>query len=425
MRLTGLITLLLFLFFRWGIGDLNASSLENRSTFIMESLQDSLAWADYYYNIQRYKKAIPLYQKSLENETVDKGRVLKKLALSEAALEHPDASVSHLYDYLFFEFNPSFLMHEGFDNIREEEGFNKLSEAIVPKITFWTVLYFFVALIGFYVIVLILLNKQINPIAGYLIASFVFIHSLFILNISVNRAHYLFEFPHFYLISTWASFLYGPLLYFYFKRITQKYSFKAVDLLHLIPTVVLLAYMIPEVYAPSGSEKISLMLSRLQHGVAPHDSSKLTLVVVLKIISLVAYVYFIRKIYLKSKLNLNFDTKSRTWQRNIYHIHVSYILIYTLYGILITNQQSSGIFFHASVAAMAAMVLYVGYSANIQPQVFSGAYSYVNRLFPKYEKSGLTVGLSQELKDKVEHLFVNEKNIQGKQHKPRNAFKAP
>lgn len=409
MRFLGFITLVFFLFFRWGNTDLNAATRDNTLAFVMESMQDSLVWADYYYNIHRYKKALPIYKKSLESDGADKPHILKKMALSHAALENPEASVSNVYDYLFLDYSPSFLMHEGFDNIRENSEFKKLSESVVPKITFWVILYFFVALVGFYVFALILLNRQINTVAGYLIAGFVFIHSLFILNIAVNRANYLFEFPHFYLISTWAIFLYGPLLYLYFKRTTQKHSFNKLDLLHLLPTVILLVYMIPQVYIASGSEKIALMLSRLQHGVAPQDSSKLALLVVLKIISLVTYGFFIRRIYLSSKKKQDFDLKSKIWQKNIYHIHITYVVIYVIYGIIIINGQTSGVLFHASVAAMAAMVLYISYSANIQPQVFSGAYSYINRLFPKYEKSGLTNSLSFELKERVEYLFADEK----------------
>ncbi len=409
MRFLGFLTLFLFLFFQWGTLDLHASPDDNRSNAVMGSLQDSLAWADYYYNIHRYKKAIPLYTKSLENENVDKTHVLKKLALSEAGLEDPRASVPYIYDYLFLEFNPSFLNHEGFDPIRTDKDFENLSQALTPKVSFWIGLYLFVAFTGVYVIILILINKKINAVAGYLIGGFVFIHSLFIFNIAVSQANYNFEFPHFYLISTWAIFLYGPLLYFYFKRITQKYSFRWVDLLHLIPTLLLLIYMVPEVYAQTSSEKTIFMLSRLQNGLAPQDSSKLTLLVILKTISLVIYGVFIGRVYRKSKKNQDFDSKSKLWQKNIYHIHISYVIIYAIYGTVIINGQSSSILFDASMAAMAAMVLYVGYSANIQPQVFSGAYSYTNRLFPKYQKSGLTFGLSRELKEKVEQLFTDEK----------------
>ena len=406
MRQSGLFILLLFLLCRWG----NAGTIvEGNSGFVMETSKDSIAWADYYYNIHRYEKAIPIYEKSLENAEVDSKHVLKKLALSEAALENTQASVDKIYEYLALEFNPPFLLHEGFDTIRENDDFTALSTAIMPKISTWPLIYFFVALIGFYVIVLIFLNKRITRTAGFLIAAFVFIHSLFILNIAINRAHYLFEFPHTYLMSTWASFLYGPLLYFYFKRITDKYNFRPVDLLHLLPTVLLLLYLIPNIYGFSAEEKISLMLSRLQNGLAPHNSNKLFLLVVLKIISLTAYGYLIGKIYNKSRRESKLDERSRVWRKNIYHIHISYVIIYAVYGILIVNGQSSGLLLNASVASMSLMVLYVGYSANIQPQVFSGAYAYTNRLFPKYEKSGLTHSLSLELKEQMEVLFTKER----------------
>ncbi len=113
--------------------------------------QDSLEWADYYYNIHRYRQAIPLYKKNLDTVKHEKARILKKLALSEAAMDNTSESVSYIHDYLQLEFKPSFLLHEGFDSIRSAEEFNEVSERVIPKITIWAMLYFFVALIGFYV----------------------------------------------------------------------------------------------------------------------------------------------------------------------------------------------------------------------------------------------------------------------------------
>ena len=55
------------------------------------------------------------------------------------------------------------------------------------------------------------------------------------------------------------------------------------------------------------------------------------------------------------------------------------------------------------------MVLYVGYSANVQPKVFSGLFSYENQLFLKYKKSGLTDSLSKELRNQLLYLFNEEK----------------
>ena len=401
--------ILFFLLFKWGYSSIRNGAPSYEEEIISKSMQDSLDWADYYYNIHQYDRAIPLYEKNLDASTQEKPHILKKLALSEAALDHPKKSVGHLNEYLLEEFDPTFLSHEGFDPVRESQEFKTISEAIVPNINIWSIIYFVVSMIGFFVIALILLNKKINRVAGALIASFVFIHSLFILNISINEAHYLFEFPHTYLMSTWASFLYGPLLYFYFKRIAFRYQFKPFDLVHLIPTVILLVFMAVNIYAMSADEKVTLMLTRLKNGLSAQDSNKLLLIVVLKIISLVVYGYFIRRVYLKSKAKNVLDPASQTWQKNIYYIHFLYIFTYSAYGILIINGYNSGILYNLSIAAMATMVLYVGYSANIQPQVFGGRYTYLNSMFPKYEKSGLTPSLSLELRENLIKLFEKEK----------------
>ncbi|MEM9363957.1 MAG: helix-turn-helix domain-containing protein [Bacteroidota bacterium] len=374
------------------------------------SYQDSIKWADYFYNIQRYNKAIPLYEKNLENPNIPKTRVLKRLALSQAALENSFKSTENLNRYLQLEFNPNFLVNEGFDPIRETNEFKRIEELVIPKVTTWSVIHLFVAIIGFYIVLLIALNNQIKPVSRILIGSFIFIHSFFILHISINTAHYFFEYPHTYLMSTWGTFLYGPLLYFYIKRTSQKYSFKLLDLLHLIPTFILLVYLIIEVYTMSAQSKIVLMLSRMQNGLGPQDSSRLVLIVVLKILSLTVYGFFIAKAYHSGRKKKLIDLKSLKWQKNLYVIHILYVLTYTAYGIVVINGYSNGWLYDISTASMAVMVLYVGYSANIQPDVFNGVYSYTtNKLFPKYEKSGLTPSLSLELKDSLVHLFAVEK----------------
>ncbi len=372
------------------------------------TFKDSIDWADYYFNIHHFEKAIPIYTKNLDVEDVEeKIHVLKKLALSEAAIDHPQESVSHIYDYFKMEFQPTFLLHEGFDAIRHSGEFEQLSGKVLPKITIWSVFYFFVAIIGFYVMFLLLLNKKIDKEARTLIALFVFIHSLFILNICVNNTNYVFEFPHTYLMSTWSSFLYGPLLYLYFRRVSRYKNLKVRDLWHFIPTVILLFYLIPEVYAFTGTEKLNAMLDRLKDGINPGDSTKLILLVLLKAISLAVYAYFVHRTIRKG--NEELSPKTRLWQKNIYGIHVSYVFVYIMYGSFIIVGKNSGFLFHAPIVLMSVMVLYIGYAANVQPDVFSGLYAYTNRLFPKYVKSGLTESLSQDLKKCLQDLFDDQK----------------
>ncbi|AWX43483.1 hypothetical protein HME9304_00471 [Flagellimonas maritima] len=372
------------------------------------SVFDSLKWADYYYNIHRYKKAIPIYEKNLIDSD-KKTYILKRLSLSQAALGNVDESTASLMEYLQLEFNPNFLLNEGFDPIREESKFKKISDRLIPKVTTWSIIYLFVAIVGFYVVLILCFNKQIHPASRFFIASFIFIHSFFILHISINSSNYFFEYPHTYLMSTWAVFLYGPLLYFYFKKTTLKYKFKPIDILHLTPTAVLIIYLILDVYVLSHKNKIALMLSRMQDGLGPQDSNRLMILVILKIVSLTVYGFFIGKVYANGKNNIQLEQKSLLWQKNVYHIHILYVFAYTAYGMVIITGHTNGVLFDISAATMALMVLYVGYSANIQPDVFSGVYSYKNRLFPKYEKSGLTPSLSDELKENLLYLFAVDK----------------
>jgi AraC-like DNA-binding protein len=171
--------------------------------------------------------------------------------------------------------------------------------------------------------------------------------------------------------------------------------------------VILLFYLIQEVYAFSGSEKLNAMLDRLKDGINPGDSTKLILLVILKAISLAVYAYFVHRTIRKG--NEELSPKTRLWQKNIYGIHVSYVFVYIMYGCFIIVGKNSGILFHAPIVLMSAMVLYIGYAANVQPDVFSGLYAYTNRLFPKYVKSGLTESLSQDLKKCLQDLFDDQK----------------
>ncbi len=364
--------------------------------------QDSLEQAEKLFLEQEYAEARAFYKLALENHSVDSAAVFRKIALCEAALGNASEAAANVEEYLLKDFNTSFLLSEGFTSIQNSSEFKEVVDKYTPKLSTWSIAYLYVALIGFYIAVVINFNRKIDNIAKLLISAFIFIHSFFIFHICLLITNYQYEFPHSYLMSTSFSYLYGPLLYFYFKRITQQYQFKKIDLLHLLPTVLFLVYIAP-IYVLSSNDKLMLMLGRVSAGKNPGDSSHL------KLISLIVYGYFIRRLYLKSTQKNELSVKNRVWQRNIYIIHFAYIISYAIYGTLISNHINSGFFYHMQIVSMSLMVLYVGYSANVQPHVFSGLFSYHNQLFFKYKKSGLTDSLSWELKGNLIHLFDEEK----------------
>jgi AraC-like DNA-binding protein len=357
---------------------------------------------------QKYPEAIETYKKVLTANGPNDSKTLKKVAQGFAALHQTEEGVAYIEQYLYADFNTDVFADSWFDNIRQNPQFEAATEKYTPKFSLWSFMYLYVALIGFYIAIIVQFNRKVDRPAKVLIGSFIFIHSFFILHICLNITNYQYKFPHSYLMSTCFSFLYGPLLYFYFKRITQKYKFKKSDLLHLIPTVLFLIYIFPT-YIMSADEKLAMMLDRANKGLNPGDSPDVIILVILKLISLVIYGYFIRELYLASKNSKEHTNKEhRIWQRNIYFIHIAYVLCYAGYGILISNHIISGFLYHSQVVCMALMVMYIGYCANIQPSVFGGSFTF-NKLFFKYEKSGLTPSLSVELKDSLIYLFDEEK----------------
>ncbi len=372
------------------------------------AVQTYLDKAEVLFQKGHYYSAMEAYGAALGTTDSDSAYIYRKLALCAAALGKSSEAASHLEASLQRDFDISFLLNEGLDVIRNSKEFQKVVDTYTPKHKYWSFGYLYVSLIGFYIAFIINFNRKIDRIARLLISSFVFMHSFFILHIWLTLTNYQFEFPHSYLMSTCFSFLYGPLLYFYFKRITQQYQFKWQDLAHLIPSLVFLIYIIP-IYALPASEKLELMFNRLSSGLNPSDSAFISLIVSLKLASLIVYAIFIYKLYQHSRVKDELSHQNRVWQKYIIGIHLCYIGCYSIYGFLISNDINFGVLYHLQVICMALMVLYIGYSANVQPHLFSGIFSDDNQNFFKYKNSGLTDSLSEELKESLIRLFDQEK----------------
>ncbi|WP_394750465.1 helix-turn-helix domain-containing protein [Spongiimicrobium salis] len=403
-----IITLLLFVCFSVPANASFPKGIFNSTVEIYADSNLQLAKADSLYHTQNYLEAAKAYEKIAKNPELYQIPVLKKLAFCYAALNSPNRSIAYIDQYLLTEFDTTILMDDAFDPIKDSKEFKAVVKKYTPNFSIISFIYFWVALIGFFITITLSLNKRIENISKILIGAFIFIHSFFILHICLNITNYQYQFPHSYLMSTSFSFLYGPLLYFYFKRVTLQYTFRKKDVLHLIPTLLFLIYIVP-IYALTKDEKLAVMLGNASKNYNPADSVYVGLIVSLKLASLVIYGYFIRKLYLSSRKNVDYPKEHRAWLKNVFGIHFFYILSYAIYGALISNHISSGFFYHFQIACMSSMVIYVGYIANVQPNVFNWNFVANNKLSLKYEKSGLTQSLSNELKTQLIQLFNEEK----------------
>jgi len=203
-------------------------------------------------------------------------------------------------------------------------------------------------------------------------------------------------------MSTIFSFLYGPLLYFYFKRVALKYEFNKWDLLHLLPTLVIVVMMMP-IYLLPASEKLNVML----HVSNQADFPPLFWGVVSKTLSLAIYGFLIYKIFLKLKKERSYSPDTVKWLHVLVVLAGTYVVSYIIYGLTISDVILRFDFlYHLQIIAMASMVLYIGYASFQQPLLFSSSFG---RKKDKYTKSGLTPSYSVELKEQLSDLLENEK----------------
>lgn len=370
--------------------------------------ENSLFLAEKNYREHNYADAIKLYEPLLERSDTNKVAVLKKMALSYAGLGNVEMTEIYIKKYFTQEFNPEFLNHEGFDGIRNSIEFKRLTTTFLPKFNAWWFILIYIALIGFFVSIIINFNKKIDPLARIFISALVFTHSLFILHLCIYGANYQYRFPHAIYLSSGFALIYGPLLYLYLKRTTLKQNFSKIDLWHFLPTAVLFAFLLPSYILP-GQTKRDFLINGEIDGVSFIPSSAILILVSAKLIALIIYGFLIQKLHFTAKSGGHLNKQSKNWLQIIYKIHLAFIVVYIVYAVLTINGHTFGFLYHLQLLCMSCMVLFIGYSAYIQPDLFSGVYFKGNRLFKKYETSVLTKNHSFELKDQLIKLLEQEK----------------
>jgi len=330
---------------------------------------------------------------------------LKQLALSYAILNDAPKAVHFTDKYIKTTRKIKVLHNDIFSEIAKTKEFSVLKEKYLPEVNFGVLYFLATAIIGFFLSIIINLRKQGDFTANLLISTFIFIHSLFIFQVAIFLSKFNYKYPHSLFLATSFSFLYGPLLYFYFKRISQRYRFKPIDVLHFVPTLILIIYFLP-IYFSSEEHKSYLMFHRKEL-----LQSTYTVLVVLKSISLVVYVYLSYRIYKKILLKRKeVGSQVLKWGRNIIVLNVMYVVFYILYGYELLNEYIHQGMVFPQLFFMSLIILYIAYTAYVHPKVFSKKYLFnLPKAQVKYKNSGLTNLYSNELKDRLLHLFEEEK----------------
>lgn len=329
----------------------------------------------------------------------------KQLAIGHSVKKESEEAVIYIVKYISATADMSILNDHLFDSIKDTAPYQSLIAQYKPKLGPLSIIYLYAGFVGIFLFVVLLFKRSTDRLSTVLIGLFVLFHSLFILHLSLYVVNYQYYLPHTLFMSTTFSFLYGPLLYFYFKRTIYQYKFNWTDLLHLIPSLLLLVYIMP-FYMMSANEKFNVMFNQ-SNLLLPGANT----IIMIKLISLVVYGLLILKMYRTKTLADNSTKKNKVlWQRNMVSIYFSYILAYLIYAAIITGIFAYPSLIHLQIIVMVGLVFYVAYISYEQPEIFRGNITLVDpsNLF-KYKKSRLTPTFSEELKEKLLVLLHEEK----------------
>lgn len=291
------------------------------------------------------------------------------------------------------------------DYIIHKKEYKTIESKNLTGLNFWTIFFFSISVLGVFFSLIINLRNKGDAISNLMIGLLILSHSLFMMYLSKYISK-LNPNPFYELlfISTIFSVLNGPLLYFYFKRISEKYQLRVKDLFHLLPLLVVLIYLLPT-YQLSFKEKLNII-----SGLVETSDLSSFIVLLFQLISLSAYAFLV---YLVYKNKVNKKKKSQLlltlWQRNIMLLNIFYTMLYFAYSLLIMRLIKGDSVIYFLALSISLIILYVGYTAYATPDLFSKAYLFKEHIFFKYKKSGLTKSYSEELRSQLQNIFDEEK----------------
>ena len=339
---------------------------------------------------------VTITQQEISKDSI---QVFKTLAKFYADSLQAGKAVDYTVKYISATQDLTIINDHFFSKINQTSVYLNFKSRYKPEFNFLSLFYLFSGFLGLFIVVILNLKKGVDRSSTFLMSLFVLLHSLFIIHLSLYVINCQYYFPHTLLMSTVFVLLYGPLIYFYFKKTDKNYKLKWLDGLHFLPAVILFIYILP-FYRLSAREKFNILFNQVDI-----LSVEANFIIAGQIASLIIYAILIIKIYDGVKSNFN-ETNSRKllWQRNILAMFIAYIVAFILFNTTTSGIFDSIIVYHFQILTMVGLVFYVAYITYAQPEIFKGELKLVDpmSLF-KYKKSGLTKSFSEELK---EHLLI-------------------
>lgn len=251
-----------------------------------------------------------------------------------------------------------------------------------------------------------------NRAANRSLAAFLLLSGLLIASSEIVRQLH-DVWPHLIASTFTLTFLLGPLVFLYVKRLQAGVQLRF-HFIHFLPFVISTAYLLP-FYAQSGKEKIIFFQQVNREGL-PLDFMLLWGMQCLHVIFYFAAIHQTLKAHAANIKNSSSQIEKigLAWLRRLAlanaGVWLFYLASFMLYVFKIAVDPF-GVSDYVFGYARSALVYAIGYMGLKQPEIFSGGESNASAKSngKKYERSGLTPELAEGYLTKLQHLMETAK----------------
>ncbi|TQV85073.1 helix-turn-helix domain-containing protein [Aliikangiella coralliicola] len=230
---------------------------------------------------------------------------------------------------------------------------------------------------GLFLSYLLYFSKGSFRQANLFLSLLVLVFSYMLFDAFMKVSMYYFEFPHLIGIHCANNYLYGPLLYFYVRNMTQRPAafFSLRDFWHFLPFVISIIRYMPY-YFSEEQQKIDEWVNNMASLTDAGYEWSISWSKIMHLIHITGYLLFNISLTSKHRVNIkneysNIEKRNLCWLQNVLWL-LSALLIVALIRHTVPPSQVNLLLFDNILNLSIAIVIYfLGFMAIHQPQIFT------------------------------------------------------
>ena len=229
-----------------------------------------------------------------------------------------------------------------------------------------------------FILIFLLVRKRTNNSANKILAVLVFLLGFSSVIYSFNTLEFYLQYPHFIRVIWGIPLLFGPLIYFYIKRLINKEAYDTQVLLHFLPYIFNLIFLLP-FFIQSAEKKIQILdyfTASITGGTDYYYYYNFFLKVIISLIS-IWYVKKSLKIVHHHRNNL-LDEYSNTekirldWLRDILYCFLATSIVFIIVSLINHGDRYPQFDYNVYYYLVLFVLIYIiSYKALSQPQIIN------------------------------------------------------